>query len=92
VETEFLERWSAPQARSETLSKIGDWLRRPKRCVRVDAAACPRFSSRRVRRSLMGDCYQIPITFHHPNPIVDQMAMFTSEAAAPTFHHRRRLT
>ena len=40
----------------------------------------------------MGDCYQIPITFHHPNPIVDQMAMFTSEAAAPTFHHRRRLT
>ena len=36
--------------------------------------------------------YHTPITFHHPNPIVDQMAMFTSEAPAPTFHHRRRLT
>ena len=42
--SEFLERWSAPQARSETLSKIGARLRRPKRCLRVDAAACPRFS------------------------------------------------
>ena len=32
-------------AKPETLSKIGDWLRRPKRCLRVDAAACPRFSA-----------------------------------------------
>jgi hypothetical protein len=32
-----------------SLSKIGDRLRRPKRCLRVDAEACPRFSCRRVR-------------------------------------------
>jgi hypothetical protein len=57
--SEFLEPWSAPQARCETLSKIVDRLRRPKRCVRVDAEACPRFSSRQVRRSLMGDCHRI---------------------------------
>ena len=30
---------------SGTPSKIGDWLRRPKRCLRVDAVACTRFSS-----------------------------------------------
>jgi hypothetical protein len=30
---------------SGTPSKIGDWQRRPKRCLRVDAVACPRFSS-----------------------------------------------
>ena len=42
----------------QPLSKIGDWLQRPKRCLRVDAAACPRFSSRRVWRTLMGDCPQ----------------------------------
>ena len=31
--------------------------------------------------------YQIPISFHHPKPMVDQMARLASDTTNPTFHH-----
>jgi len=39
------------------IPKTRDWLRRPKRGLRVDAVACPRFSFRRLRPSLMDRLY-----------------------------------
>lgn len=36
--------------------------------------------------------YQIPISFHQPNPIVLQILMFTSDTMKPTRHQVRKLT
>lgn len=48
--------WAEQASKAEALPKIGDRPRPPKRGLRGDVVASPRFSSRRVRPSLLGDC------------------------------------
>jgi len=57
------------------LSKTGDWLQRPKRCLRVDATACPRFSESIAESFPTLTLEQVygAIAFYLANqPIVDQ--------------------